>query len=227
MRIDYVSLREAADIIVQTLFAGVSDRPVVAKIRETEGDVADGSAIDDAIKELWNAVDHKKVRVVAFGGRPRRIVRLSPDLTKNVPFLRSPRCGDFSYLRPRNLLYRQLTAEFGLDLAGVTLAFREREIEKLASAILRSRRRIIKLGGAKRQRGRPSRQAVVVPLIREIIAGRKWDSTKSQKALAREVNQLGRFLPAVSEEVVTRAIDWLHEETKDRRYQQIRRKARF
>ena len=101
MRIDYVSLREAADIIVQTLFAGVPGRPRVLMARQTEGDVADGLAIDDAIKELWDAVDRKKVRIVAFGGRPRRVIRLTPELTRGIPLVvaqnseRPRKAGDF------------------------------------------------------------------------------------------------------------------------------------
>ena len=48
-------------------------------------DAADGAAIDDAVAALWKAADAGKLRVVAIGGKPRKIVRLDPEDLKEVP----------------------------------------------------------------------------------------------------------------------------------------------
>jgi hypothetical protein len=110
--IGYVTIREAAEVIAQSRFAGVADRPEVTKLRRLGVDAADGAAIDDAVAALWKAADAGKLRVVAIGGKPRKIVRLDPEDLKEVPFLRSPRGRDFNLLRPRHRLYKQITQWF-------------------------------------------------------------------------------------------------------------------
>ena len=127
--IGYVTIREAAEVIAQSRFAGVADRPEVTKLRRLLGvDAADGAAIDDAVAALWRAADAGKLRVVAIGGKLRKIVRLDPEDLKEVPFLRSPRGRDFNLLRPSHRLYKQITQWFGLDLTEITIAFREKEV---------------------------------------------------------------------------------------------------
>src|SRR6266568_8030586 len=82
--IGYVTIRDAAEMIAQSMFAGVPDRAIVAKLRQTEGDVADGQALDDAISELWNAVDSGKVQSFIIGSRPDPL-KLSAALTRGIP----------------------------------------------------------------------------------------------------------------------------------------------
>jgi hypothetical protein len=212
--------REAAATIEDALFSGVPDRAPVLKFRAAEGDVADGTANKAAVSKLWEAVDKGMLRAVAVGGRPRRIVRLSADMTKGIPFLR--RCGDFTFLRPRNEHYAQIVAWFGLDLANITLAFRERDLEKLTPAIRRTRRRASRPSpGPKKSAGRPKAVPEVKSCIREVIEQKKWIATESMKALTQQVN---RKLPrGVSEDTVTRAFDKLYEETGDRQFQRHRK----
>jgi hypothetical protein len=61
--IGYVTIREAAEVIAQSRFAGVADRPEVTKLRRLGVDAADGAAIDDAVAALWKAADAGKLRV--------------------------------------------------------------------------------------------------------------------------------------------------------------------
>jgi hypothetical protein len=54
--IGFLSIRDAADILAKSMFAGVPDRPMVTRLRQTGLNAADGTAIDGAIEELWKAV---------------------------------------------------------------------------------------------------------------------------------------------------------------------------
>jgi hypothetical protein len=222
--IGFLSIRDAAEVVAESMFVGVPDRPVVTKLRAMKLDVADGKAIDDAIAAIWKAVDTGKVRALAIGGRPRRIVQLAADLTGAIPGLRSPRGRDFNLLRPRNPYYGQITDWFGLNLASVTVAFRETEVIKLASSLRRTRRNA---QAAPTPRGRPSRQAEVISAIEDIVARQKWSSHGSLKDLTRSVNRIGTFHARVSEDTVGRALDRLYSDSRDRRYQRISRKRRI
>jgi hypothetical protein len=64
--------------------------------------------MDRAVVELWKAVDKGTLRSVAVGGRPRRVVRLDPKVTKAVPTLRSPRGRGFTLLRQSNPAYHEM-----------------------------------------------------------------------------------------------------------------------
>jgi hypothetical protein len=161
-----VTLREAAAMIAQSKYAGLPDPEIVAKLRELRIDVADGTVIDDATNELWKAVDAGRLRPLAVGGRPRKVVSLRTINTREIVALRSPRGRGFTFLRPRHPLYKQFTAWFGLDLADVRLAFREREVGKLARTLFRRRRKAV---DAKPRRGRPSRLTVVGMAIKSPI----------------------------------------------------------
>jgi hypothetical protein len=233
--VGYLTFREAVIRIEDAMFAGVLDRVVITKHRQSGDDVADGEANQHAVSELWKGVDARKLQPVAFGGYPRRKVKLTAEQTKGIPALR--RCGDFSFLRPRNPLYRQLVAWFGLDLANVTLAFQERELEKFCGLLRRNRRRTI--GSDKIPSGRRSLQVEVVPIIRDLIATEKWTTAQSLKSLTQKVNQKlwttaqssksetqkvnQKLDRPVSEDTVTRRLDQLYEDTGDRSFQRRRR----
>src|SRR6266536_1048551 len=206
----YVSVREAAEIIARSMFAGVPDRPLVVRFRKRGWDVSGRNALDDAIAELWKGVDANKVRAMAIGGRPRRIVRLTAGQTQEVPILRNARGRDFTYLRPSNPPDAQFTAWFGVNIAEIILAFREREIERFARSMLRARRRKSASDGGAKRIGRPSRQAAVKAAIRVVIERRQWSPPKSLKLLTQVVNRQGKWPYPVSDDTVTRALDQLH-----------------
>jgi hypothetical protein len=46
------------------------------------------------------------------------------------------------------------------------------------------------------------------------------------KALTREVNRVGKWSQHMSQDTVTRTLDLLHEQTKDRRFERARRRQR-
>ena len=216
----YVGIRDAAAFLARSMFVGIPDPAIVTNTRKEGFDVTDRDATDQAIAELWKAHDQGKIRVVAIGGRPRRIVRLDPDLTKGVPLLRSPRGGNFTHLRPSNSFHDQFVAWFGPKLAEVVLAFRQTEIEKCARAVRRARRKGASPDKTMTSRkGRPSRQAEIIPIIQEIIQLGKWDTKSSMKALTTLVNRRGEFAKDVSQDTVTRALSAFLKKTGGRQFQ--------
>ena len=119
---NYLSRREAAEIIAAVKCAGIPDKPEVLKARLNGVDAADGSAIDDANTELWKAVDKGTLDASAHGPGDRWF-RMTAGETKQVPLLRAPRGGDFTFLRPENPIYPILVSQFGPRLGLVSLVF--------------------------------------------------------------------------------------------------------
>jgi hypothetical protein len=222
--VGYLSRHEAIDVIARSLVAGTPERSVVTELRGMGIDAADGLAIDKANAELWRGVDRGAVDVFASGPNERRF-RMEPSLTEQVPFLRSPRGGDFTYARPRTSAHRKLVAQFGPDLGSLSLAFSKREVEKWARSLLRKRRKGNTPIAGKRRTGRPPRQALVMPVIRKLLDEKKWNATMSLKALTQEVNRRVNSDKTISEETVTRALDQLYEVTGDRQFQRVHRRA--
>jgi len=222
----YLTILDAAEVLSTAMYAGVLDLPVVNQLRKEGLDVGDGRTTDRAIAEIWKAVDGGTLRALAIGGRPRRIVRLDPELTKSIPTLRSFRGGGFNFLRQSNLAYHQLASWFGPLLPMAALAFRETEVQKLARRLMRARRIAQKGDGPKNPCGRPSLVAIVQPVIRDLVGRRKWNPTMTMKALTREVNRAGKWPQHVSQDTVTRALDRLHEQTRDRRFERVRHRRR-
>jgi hypothetical protein len=222
----YVTILEAAGLLSRAMYAGVPDRPVISQLRKQGFIVVDGQARDRAIAEIWKAVDETRLRTLAIGGRPRQIVRLDSDLTKSIPGLRDYRGRGFTLLRQSNHNYHQLASWFGSLLPTAVLAFQEIEVQKLARRLMRKRRTTRKADGQKSSRGRPSRMAIVQPVIRDLVAQRKWNPTMAMKALTRDVNRVGKWAQDVSQDTVTRALDQLHEQANDRRFQRVRSSRR-
>jgi hypothetical protein len=202
----YLSRLEAVDVIVRALVAGTPDQPHVTKLREEGIDAADGAAIDGANAELWRGVDRGNVEVIACGANGQRF-RLEGSLTEEVLFLRSSRGGDFTYSRPGTSAHTKLVAQFGPNLGDISLAFAKRDVEKWAQSLLRVRRRKRRSIVGKRPAGRPSRQALVKPVIQKLLDDEKWNTTMSLKTLTQQVNRCVEVEKPISEETVTRALD--------------------
>jgi hypothetical protein len=218
----FLTILQATDALLPAMYAGVPDLPVVSRLRDEGLDVRDGRAKDRAIAEIWKAVDAHRLRALAIGGRPRRIARLDSELTKGIPTLRSPRGRGFTFLRQSNPHYHQLASWFGPLLHAVVLAFRESEIQKLGRRLMRARRSAQRVDGQNRPVGRPSLTATVQPVISDVVMRRKWNATMGMKSLTREVNRAGNWPRHMSQDTVTRALDLLHEQTNDRRYERVR-----
>jgi hypothetical protein len=184
--IGYLTILQAADVLLPAMYAGVPDLPVVSRLRKKGLDVGDGRARDRAIAEIWKAVDAGTLRALAIGGRPRRIIRLDREVTKSVPTLRSPRGRGFTFLRQSNPIYHDLASEFGLLLHRAALAFRETEVQRLARRLMRARRIAQKANGQKKPRGRPSRMTIVQPVI-----SHGWGSNCAANADLHLVDRMG------------------------------------
>jgi hypothetical protein len=218
----FLTIRQAADRFAVALYSGTADRPTIEQQRKSGFDVADGAAIEDAISKIWTAVDRGKLQAFVIGPGRRSPLKLSARMSAGIPLLRSPKGGDFTFLRPSNPHYSQFVQWFGRDLAKVAVVFQDADVSKAARSLLRARRR--RTASAKaRSAGRPSRMIELKRIIREIIDKRRWSPTQSLKALTRAANQHARCMTLVSDETVTRALDNLHSETGDRRFERLRR----
>lgn len=221
--VGYLSRREAIDIIVHSLFSSLPDRPELTELREKGIDAADGGAIDVANAELWRGVDRSKIEVLACGANGQ-FFRMDVGLTEQVPYLRNPRGGGFTFSRPGTSAHDKLVAQFGTNLGGISLVFLRIDVEKWARSLLRKRRRHASAVG-KRQIGRPGRQVLALPVICKLIGEKEWNATMSLKMLAQKVNRRVDADKPISEATVTRALDKLYEETGHRQFQRIVRKV--
>jgi hypothetical protein len=217
--IDYVSRQEAAEIIAAAKLSGVPDRPAVIEARSAGFNTADGSAEDEAIIELWRAVDKGTLEVAAHGPGDRWL-KMSAEETKRVPLLRTARGGDFTFLRPGNSFHEIAVSQFGPRLGLVSLVFPRRQVEALARLVRRRRRSTAKGGG------RPSRQDLLHPIVRKLVEEGRWNPTMPLKTLARLVERAQKWSKVPSEDTVTRVLDHIYDEEKDRRFQRVRRKPR-
>lgn len=224
--VGYVTILQAAEMLVPAGYAGLPDSAPVAELRAQGNDVSDGQAADHMIAEIWKAVDNGKLRAVAIGGQPRRVVRLDSNLTKEIPALRSPRGRGFGLMRPTRPAFRQLTAWFGHDLSDVVVAFPEAEIRKLGNVLKRTRRHEPNTERAQKRIGRPSRLVEVERVVRDVVEQGKWHPLQSVKALARETNRVGKWTKPASDDTVVRALDRLYARSHDRRFQRVRRGSR-
>lgn len=221
----YVTILQAVEILQPSKFGGVPDRAAVTRVRQMMGmNASDGSARNSAIAEIWEAVDSGNVQAMAIGGRPPRTVKLDPEITKQIPALRSPTGRGFTLVRPSNPAFQQLADWFGRNFSKVTLIFEEAEIRKLASKLRRTRRR--KSGSDGKEKRSPFGQAAAQPIIREVVDSGKWNPLMSLKALTGLINRQVNGPKSISEDTVTRALDLLHADTQDRRYERVRRKRR-
>lgn len=218
--VGFLTVRQAADEFAVAMYSGVPDRPDITKARQDGVDVADGAALQNAIEQLWTFVDDGKLELFLIGPSNSKPIKLPADWTHHIPLLRSTRGGTIAFLRPGNWLYRQMVSWFGQHLFQVSVVFQESEIQRLTRTTLRARRRqsaVRRVGTA----GRPSRQAEAKRIISTIIEDQRWSPTKSLKALTQEVNRRSRELKPFSVDTVTRALDDLYGQTKDRRFERL------
>jgi hypothetical protein len=220
--IGYLSRHQAIAVIAAAKFAGVPDRSAVIEARQAGHDPADGVANDDAIAELWRAVDQDRLDAFAHGPGDR-LLKMNPEDTKRVPGLRGARGGDFTFLRPDNPFHSMVVSQFGSSLGLVSLIFPQLQVERLAG-LVRRRRRQATANSATRK---PSRKDLVFSIVRKTVEEERWNPTMPLVALARSVERShnwGNKVP--SEDSVTRALDKVYEATGDRRFQRTRRKSR-
>ena len=152
---------------------------------------------------------------MAIGGQPGKVVRLPVAMTRAIPGIRQ--VGSLTFLRSRNPHHSEVLAWFkARQMSAVALAFREGDVEKLRSNLRRRARRTAVAPIKSRNPGRPALQPVVRTCFIELIGSRKWHSTQSLKTQTHLVN--GVLRSTVSADTVTRALDQIYAETRDRRF---------
>jgi hypothetical protein len=221
----FLTIREAAAELAAAKYAGLPDRPAVKQYRDQGFEVADGLALADATSEIWSAVDKSKLQ--AFLACPGLGIplKLPADMSTEIPTLRSPKGGDFTFLRHRNRHHAQFAKWFGPNIRDVSVVFRAEDIKRLSRVLLRTRRRRA-ASSASRNVGRPSVKADVKGIIRQTIDRGKWSTAQSLKGLAGQVNRRGNLPKLVSEDTVTRALDELYNETRERQFERIAQATR-
>jgi hypothetical protein len=220
----FLTIRQASDKLANAIYSGVPDSDAVKEFRDKGADAADGTAINDAISKLWQAVDKQKIQPFVVGPTGGVPLKLSPEMSRGIPALRT-RGQDFNFLRPRNLYYKQFVEWFGPDLSTVSVVFREEEVTRLMRDLLRTRRRRTRSVGNNKV-GRPRRRCEVQTIIRALVDEGRWSPTESIKALSVQVNRRGKWADPASDDTVTRALDDLHAATGDRKFDRVRREAK-
>src|SRR5258706_13227719 len=172
--VEYVTILQAAELLKPSIFGGAPDRPAVLRVRQMGFVVSDGEATERAIAEIWKAVDSGAIQPFANGGKSRKPVKLSSEMTK-IPMMRSASGRGFTFVRQSHPAFHQLATWFGRNLSNVTLLFKESEIRKLASTLRRARRGKLRSDGKIKEAGRPSRQLAVQAVIRDIVEAGKWN----------------------------------------------------
>jgi len=221
--INYVSRREAIAIIAAAKSAGIPDRQAVIEARQAGIDAADGLANDEAIADLWQAVDQGKLDAIAHGPSDRWL-KMSAQETNQVPLLRALHGGDFTFLRPGNSFYESVISEFGLRLGLVKLVFRKDQVEKVARLVQRRRRKNVASAACTPSIGRPSRRDQLCSCIRQMIEDGRWDTSISLKTLVQLVQRSLKWDKGLSEATIARALDWLYDNGQDRKFCRMRRK---
>jgi len=87
----FLTMRQAAAKLAAAMYSGMPDRAIVQSVRELGLDVADGTALDDAVSEIWAAVDRGKLNLFLIGARREAPLKFPPELSKGIPLFRSPR----------------------------------------------------------------------------------------------------------------------------------------
>lgn len=132
----FLTTRQAAERLAAAMYSGVPDRPVVKKLKDDGFDVADGVAVEDAVAEIWAAVDGDKLQALIIGAKRRAPLKLPAEMSKGIPGLRNPRGGGFSLLRHRNPYRQQIVEWFGSDLSTIAIVFsRTRHHKTSADAV--------------------------------------------------------------------------------------------
>ncbi|MEJ2374397.1 MAG: hypothetical protein P8Y71_02925 [Pseudolabrys sp.] len=211
----FLTIREAAEKLAVGLYSGEPDRSIVEQHKKSGFDIADGAAVDEAIAELWKAVDKGDLQAFLVGPGNPIPLKLPNRMSQGIPLLRSTRVGDLSFLRPGNPDYAVLVNWFGPDLRQVSVVFAVEDVSKLSRKLLQLRRR--RTASATRDNvGRPSRQAEVKSIINDVIQKGRWSYPQSLKALTKTVNDRGKWPNPVSADTVTRALDSLYSQSKSR-----------
>lgn len=218
----FVSRREAMEILAAAKFAGTPDRQAVIEVRQSGIDAADGLAKDEAIADLWQAVDQGQLDAIAHGHGDHWL-KMSAQETNQVPLLRAARGGNFTFLRPENPFHGVIVSQFGSRVGLVQLVFRKDQVEKIARLVRRRRRQNIS-ATASRGMGRPSRTDEVCATVHQAIDDKRWDTTMSLKTLVLLVQRSLKWDKGLSETTIARALDRLYEKSRDRRFCRVRRK---
>jgi hypothetical protein len=197
-------------------------RRIVDAMKSGRNTLVDPASADEQIEmdartAIWRAVDARCLSLTVFG-RQKEPERLSPEVTRAVPFLRSKKVLSLVFLRPAHPLYQEFVIRLGIGFPRLAIGFEIAEIERLERQVRRASPR-----GSARGRGRPPITGVQ-DAVRAVVDGKRWDTSKSLKILTRKVSR--HLKRSVSDDTVGRAVDTAYEETGDTRYRRVRREPR-
>jgi hypothetical protein len=222
----YLSVREALRVLTMIRCAGLEMSAAVIEARAKGAKASyDRAEMEASAQFFWSQVDAKKLAVRAEHPSTGSLLRIDPSLL-NVPFLRKYSVSDLSYLRSTHPLSTLLFQRFGRSFKTVQLLIAEGELQRVAKAVRRTRKRQQAHPGSAKPVGRPSKVTEAKPAIRNIVDGKQWTGAESLKKLTHILSRRPYNL-RISEDTAARALDELFEKTRDRRFQRMRKASRM
>jgi hypothetical protein len=221
----YLAVREALRALMMIRCAGLEMTAAVIEARAKGAEASyDRSEMEASAQFFWSQVDAKKLAVWAEHPSTGSLLKIDP-LLLNVPLLRKYSVSDLSYLRSTHPLATLLVQRFGRSFKTVQLLIVEAELQRVATAVRRTRKRKQAYPGSAKPAGRPSKVADAKPAIRNIVDAKQWTGAESLKKLTNILSRAPHNL-RVSNDTAARALDELCEETRDRRFQRMRKAPR-
>jgi hypothetical protein len=218
----YITLKNAAHALAEIQYAGTDAHDAVIKVRAAGYDVRfTVEEYEQSAATCWELIDRthdrkrgmKPVHIWVEQPKTSRMIQIEPGKLAPVPFARSYKVGDLSYLRS-GPLFVQFSHWFDPPFNHVVFMLK---VEDLDCLLLNYRRTVRRKARAGAQRvGRPSDSPAVQEAILEIDGRGKWNARRdSVKALWQ---LLGRppYSLDVSESTVSRALKALVKADHDR-----------
>ena len=207
----YITVKNAAHALAAVRYAGMDAREAVIKVRAAGYDVRFTlEEYEQSATTLWKLIDRthdrksgmRPVHIWVEQPRTARTIQIEPGKLAAVPFARSYKVGDLSYLRS-GALFLQFSQWFEPPFHHVLLMLKNEDLDYL----LRNYRRTVqrKASGASKSVGRPSSLEAVQNAILAIAEAGKWSARRdSAKVLYQLVRRAPHHLD-VSESTVQRA----------------------
>jgi hypothetical protein len=221
----YLSLREAIWTLARARNAGEETSDDAKHAHKLGFDQEfSRKELQDAADALWSHIDAGKLTVWAEHPGSNAPLRIEPALLDFVG-VRRYGVSDLSYLRPPHRLLHLLAQRFGPSWRDTQLLLDRTELARVERNQRRTRKRKQAPPGSAKPVGRPNKVSGAKPAIRKVVDAKQWRGTESLKKLTSILSRAPYNL-GVSTDTAARALDELFQETRDRRFQRLRKASR-
>jgi hypothetical protein len=222
-----LGIDEAIAAFGERMYRNDPESELVQKLRKSGLSIGSAERNADAVEALRRAVVRGNLEVFAWHSGMSAPVRLSDTalarlrmLDRRTFFLRT------GHVRVIELARAGVLGELAKNFSDSRCFFEEHDfriwLDRRERRLRSSEEGLIARPVAL---GRPSKTLSIKPLIVEIVEGRLWDRSEP---LARMVDLLNRRLPSdrVCADTVAKAMDDLHDETREARYERRRKRPK-